>query len=458
MANLLEVDRLLEQLGNNIDSARLSLEEQEKLLGQLKVYGRDVKSATPIFAKKGIATVSHYGLQSEKQPVSREAMRCLANAMLLSEPSRQIFVDLGHAPRVAERLKDADIDDEFLLCRILFLLTYNRSLEFDRLVQQHGLADHIIARMADHRSRYSKRATPDPAASPMGAMAMAETSKLIFNMIYYDPDLVDHLKPTAEHVVSILVNYPILSPPLQSPVTYLLNALLNLISMEDEQDLLFPPGAPKSLIDHLLLLLNNAVREHPEPDLDLTAASLITILRKLYRFADKDMQLQIRTALLPSDSERDLPLGKADTLPARLLQLSVSPHLPILRDNISNFLFELSDNDPETFVQNIGYGYASGFLMSHGMPVPQSAAGNNGGAMQPGHSTETEPVNPITGQKLSAEQRGGADDGAEMTEEEKEREAERLFVLFERLRATGVVDVENPVKRARDEGRFEEIE
>ncbi len=40
-----------------------------------------------------------------------------------------------------------------------------------------------------------------------------------------------------------------------------------------------------------------------------------------------------------------------------------------------------------------------------------------------------------------------------MTEEEKEREAERLFVLFERLKATGVVDVKNPVER-----RFEEVD
>ncbi|KAK6430672.1 hypothetical protein LTR95_013172 [Oleoguttula sp. CCFEE 5521] len=458
MANLLEVDRLLEQLDNNIRSARLSLEEQEKLLGQVKVYGRDVKSATPIFAKKGIATLSHYGLQTNSQAVSREALRCLANAMLLNGPSRQIFIDLGHAPRVAERLKDADVDDEFLLCRILFLLTYNRSLDFDTLIQNNGLAEHLIALMAAHRSQYAKEGSSASQHSPMEAMAMAETSKLIFNMIYHDPDLVDYSKATAGHIVAIITDYPGLSPPLQSPVTYLLNALLNLISMNDEQDLLFPSAAPNSLIDKLLLLLDKAVREHSEPDLELAGASLCTILRKLYKFASTSMQLKLRTALLPSNSERDLPLGKADTLPARLLQLTVSPHLPTLRDNISNFLFELSESDSNIFVQNIGYGYASGFLMSHGMPVPQSATGASREATKGGQTAEAEPVNPITGQKLSAEQRGSQTAGEEMTEEEKEREAERLFVLFERLRATGVVDVENPVKRARDEGRFEEIE
>ncbi|RUS34363.1 hypothetical protein BC938DRAFT_481003 [Jimgerdemannia flammicorona] len=46
-----------------------------------------------------------------------------------------------------------------------------------------------------------------------------------------------------------------------------------------------------------------------------------------------------------------------------------------------------------------------------------------------------------------------------MTDEEKEREAERLFVLFEKLK-TGVMDVENPISMAMREGkgRVEEIE
>lgn len=66
-----------------------------------------------------------------------------------------------------------------------------------------------------------------------------------------------------------------------------------------------------------------------------------------------------------------------------------------------------------------------------------------------------------------------------MSEEEKEREAEKLFVLFERhitpitelarrawanlrprnrLKKTGVVGVENPVATAVREGRFEELD
>jgi hypothetical protein len=66
-------------------------------------------------------------------------------------------------------------------------------------------------------------------------------------------------------------------------------------------------------------------------------------------------------------------------------------------------------------------------------------------------------VNPVTGQKVTEEHERAQRELSLMTEEEKEREAERLFVLFERMRRLGVVQVENPVGRAQQEGRFEEL-
>jgi len=99
-------------------------------------------------------------------------------------------------------------------------------------------------------------------------------------------------------------------------------------------------------------------------------------------------------------------------------------------------------------VKNVGYGYAAGYLMTHKIPIPENA--------QQSSSTEGEvPVNPVTGQRLDKEPDV---EMPEMTQEEKEREAERLYVLFERLKATGVVDVKNPVEQAKEEGRFEEVD
>jgi hypothetical protein len=49
----------------------------------------------------------------------------------------------------------------------------------------------------------------------------------------------------------------------------------------------------------------------------------------------------------------------------------------------------------------------------------------------PSTSASSRPINPITGQTLDSEPPAG-DPFAGMSQEEKEREAERLFVLFER--------------------------
>ena len=71
------------------------------------------------------------------------------------------------------------------------------------------------------------------------------------------------------------------------------------------------------------------------------------------------------------------------------------------------------------------------------------------------HSGGRADINPITGQRLDAETNGP--DLSDMTEEEKEIEAEKLFVLFERMRKLGV-RVENPVRVAQQSGKFEELD
>lgn len=43
-----------------------------------------------------------------------------------------------------------------------------------------------------------------------------------------------------------------------------------------------------------------------------------------------------------------------------------------------------------------------------------------------------------------------------MTDAEKEREAERLFVLFERMNKNGAISVENPIIAAQQSGKFDD--
>jgi hypothetical protein len=256
----------------------------------------------------------------------------------------------------------------------------------------------------------------------MDLMALSETLKLLFNITHFHPDLTPSFSPSIPHIFKLLVRRGIPSPPLSDPTNHLVNALLNL-SLEDNSSAVFPTFDPSINAAHLIAILDASILAYPPADLDATISPCLTLIRRIYAFAPESVKSTMQTSLLPTPAERDLPLGKSNTLPSRLLNLSTSATTPNLRGSISSLLFELSEKDAATFVQNVGYGYASGFLMANNISMPEEVVKKYGGDVQ---GME---VNPITGQRRDKEEEVLVE---EMTQEEKEREAERLFVLFER--------------------------
>lgn len=230
------------------------------------------------------------------------------------------------------------------------------------------------------------------------------------------------------------------APPLQPPLTYLINSLINLDLENDNSSSelsspLFPASDQTRHIARLIHILDVSVRSYKEDELECFAPPLVTLLRKIFLAAPSPIQRYIQTSLLPSNDERAQPLGRSDSLASRLLRLSTSPVAPNLRESVSSMLFELSNQDPTTFVRNVGYGFASGFLITHNLAVPEgslrpSTGGND--AEDPGERltrVDGLEINPVTGQRKDKEPEVS---GPAMTEMEKEREAEKLFVLFER--------------------------
>ncbi|KAL9605154.1 MAG: hypothetical protein Q9219_000088 [cf. Caloplaca sp. 3 TL-2023] len=419
---------------------------------------------------------------------SREAAKCLANVLLLESSTRQVFVDLGYSVKAAQRLKNDNREDELLNSRILFLMTYNTNLDFDDIFKNHQLAESINVNIARHSKHYSKSGRKDPPTSN-DVQALSETLKLLFNLSQYYPQHLFELAKSAPNILKILCRIKLATPVLQPPVTYLVNALLNLSVINDDKphkdsdpNPYFPKPDQYCNIDRFITVLDNAVRTYTEEQLEQLATPLVTLLRKVYGFAPLHIRPHMQTALLPSNSERSQPLGQSNTLASRLLRLSNSPVAPSLRESVSSLLFELSDKDATSFVRNVGYGFAAGFLMTHDLPVPANATegwSTGQGVGDVGEkltSVDGKEINPVTGQIKEMEPEVP---GEEMTEEEKEREAERLFVLFERygrswgrscslkspmltsskrLKATGVVNVKNPIEQALQEGRFEEVD
>jgi len=78
-------------------------------------------------------------------------------------------------------------------------------------------------------------------------------------------------------------------------------------------------------------------------------------------------------------------------------------------------------------------------------PPPTSSTGNVNLTTPSG-----EAINPITGTTFQPKP-----EGPEMTQEEKEREAEKLFVLFDRLERNGAIAPDqNPIRKAIHEGKL----
>ena len=283
----------------------------------------------------------------------------------------------------------------------------------------------------------------------MEGMALSETLKLIFNILHKHPSEAYRYNDCVEYTVNLLLNEnPLPQPPIELPLSDTINALINLDLETANQDILFPDSDPPRLTNRLFDILDAAIKFYPVQSVDTSASPLLALLNKLTLTAPETVKNSMRTRLFPSDDERTKPLGQADTLPARLLRLSTSGHTPQLRESIPSLLFELCDKDAEKFVRAVGYGYASGYLTNHKIPVPlryRSASvgseangeGSSAATTATGGGERTErrgrasedKVNFVTGQYLAHEPEPS---GPLMTEEEKMREAERLFVLFER--------------------------
>ena len=302
--------------------------------------------------------------------------------------------------------------------------------------------------------------------SPFGWAPLTESLKLLFNLTSFYPHRTPAFNRTISPILAILQNIQLQTPVLQSPVTQLINALLNLdllgkdteTAQNDNPSVFFPNIGPNINISRLVTILDTAIRTSSEELLETTAIPLITLLRRTYDLAPSSVKAHMQSTLLPSNEERSQPLGKSDTLASCLLRLSTSAVAPNLREGISSLLFEISNKDATVFVRNVGYGFAAGFLMTHNLPVPDNAIKGEDESEDLGGRLTTidgKEINPVTGQRRDMEHE---DQGPAMSDEEKEREAEKLFVLFERLKATGVVNVVNPVEQALQEGRFEEVE
>lgn len=314
-------------------------------------------------------------------------------------------------------------EDEFLAARLLLLTTYGTTLDLTSLIEKHDLPG-ILTKNLERHAIALTASQPVPENS-MPEMAVAETLKLLFNVTHFCKDKISSFAGAIQPVITLLSNAHI-NPgkPLEPRISCMVNALLNLdLGAEEVRSIVYPTEGPMALAQRLINLMGLASKAYGDDELEPVAA-LVGVIRAVHGYAPEDVQQSIREKLLPTETDRNEVLGRSGTLTSWLLKNSINPVTPQLREAIADLFFEMSDKDPSRFVDNVGYGFASGFLANRNLSVPENAMGAS-----VGDSDHSRPVNPVTGQFLDRERHP---DVPEMSDDEKEREAERLFVLFER--------------------------
>ncbi|KAG1724806.1 guanine nucleotide exchange factor [Suillus lakei] len=182
-----------------------------------------------------------------------------------------------------------------------------------------------------------------------------------------------------------------------------------------------------------------------DTSLDEIVCPLVLLITR-FCLGDDDAKTRIRRWLVPENLDRTHPLEKRADLLGRCLRLLASVYHSRLKDSMGEMLYAMCDSDATTLAGYFGYGNVAGFLFHKGVvsaPPVSTASG------APPTTASGLPINPITG---TVEHPSEAVD---MTDEEKEHEAEKLFVLFDRLEKTGALPPsQNPYRKAFQEGKM----
>ncbi|KAH7888128.1 guanine nucleotide exchange factor [Phlebopus sp. FC_14] len=182
-----------------------------------------------------------------------------------------------------------------------------------------------------------------------------------------------------------------------------------------------------------------------EDDFTLDDVSPLGILLTRICLADEDAKLRLRSWFVPANIDRTTPLEQQPTLLGRCLRLLKS--YTQLNSVIGEMLFAMFDSNPETLIRYVGYGNVAGLLFHKGITDAPMGSSTSGGPIT---TPAGLPINPITG---TIEREREPDN---MTEEEKEQEAEKLFSLLDRMEKTGAIQPsQNPIRKAIEQGKIQ---
>jgi len=563
-----DVDRVIKS-ENSVEAGRLTNEDVAQALLAVKSLGK-MPSGSKVIAKEPNLTTLlaiSRALNSDME-ASSEALRCVANCMLLVEEARIIFVGKdvrGGQAMVTLLERTTNPERVFLASRILFLASVSMTFASDFIISlvEHRYPEQNTTIVEIIGARLDSLTTSILSGEKLAREAMTDLLKFAFNLLLHYPKIVDDSEPEKDDnkgkgkskegdasgkvmgdcwsdkldgilapLLRLLNTLPPTFPaPLAAPLTHVIHALITVPVTSSLKPVWFPilsnpasphgsassktsspAGSPKSAgnelqqgsnarsgspshskdakmgaldralskfavsrrsasptnpqdtllrgYDLLDVTLSHYMPGDIEPDdisvrelcksetdgaLDDIVCPLVLLITKLCS-GDEASRKRMRAWILPDDLDRTNPLESRSDLLGRCIRLLFCVHHPRLKDATGEMLFAVCDSDANTLMSYVGYGNVAGFLFNKGI---LSAPPGGSTSAAPNTTASGAQIDPITGTVKTEKP------SIEMTDEEKEAEAEKLFVLFDRLERSGALPPsQNPIRKAIAEGKM----
>ncbi|KAL6095113.1 uncharacterized protein ACO6RY_16377 [Pungitius sinensis] len=400
------------------------------------------------------------GVPPGEEAQRKEALKVLCNVVYNSTWAQERFSGLRLMCGLRERLSSgaggsSSSSVQFYELRLMFLVTALRR-ELSTQLQQEGGVSIFTAALesclgVQWKDQYE--CVLDPAAPPISLEAsqrVIEILKILFNITYSshrqepsedDAALYRHL--VAMLRVCLMRKCLLLddTDELQGHTVNLLSAmplqcLDVLLTAREEPDSAQGPGVNMECVHTLVLFMERRLESGDKMKEKLTP--VFNLLTESCR-AHRETRHYIRKHILPPLRDASHRPEEGSTVKSRLVRLMT--HLDTdLKHSAADLIFVLCKENVSRFVKYTGYGNAAGLLATRGLLGGRGPGGASGYSSDSDSDTEEyrqvkDRINPVTG-RVEAQQ---PDPMEGMTEEEKEEEAKRLIMLFNKLSRDDII-------------------
>ncbi|XP_076615522.1 chaperone Ric-8A [Chaetodon auriga] len=393
----------------------------------------------------------------------KEALKVLCNVVYNSTWAQERFSTLRLMCGLVERLSSSiscssPSSVQFYELRLLFLITALRP-ELRTQLQQEGGVSLLTAALescldVEWKDQYECVLGPDrPPISLEASQRIVEILKILFNITYsahrQEPSEDD--AALYRHLVALLrlclMRKCLLSDDTDELQGHTVN-LLSALPLQCLDVLLMVPPEPGSqqcqgvnmdCVHTLVLFMERRLESGDKIKEKLTP--ILNLLTESCR-AHRETRHYIRKHILPPLRDVSHRPEEGSTVKSRLIRLMT--HLDTdVKHCAADLIFVLCKENVSRFVKYTGYGNAAGLLATRGLLGGQgSRTLSSDGQYSSDSDSDTEEyrqvkdrINPVTG-RVEAEQ---PDPMEGMTEEEKEEEAKRLIMLFNKLSRGNII-------------------